>query len=133
MSGASLSFVPLLPWPVLAVLAVAIVAVVGLGLWRRARGIVWRGAMLALGLLALANPAVVREERQPLEDVAVLLVDRSPSQEIGDRLTLSLRSLADANAQPLTPDAVHLINGDTRTTGVTIVRNGVATMVNPTQ
>ncbi|HEX5078142.1 MAG TPA: hypothetical protein VFV80_03255, partial [Geminicoccaceae bacterium] len=85
MSGASLSFVPLLPWPVLALLAVAIVAVVGFGLWRRARGILWRAAMLALGLLALANPAVIREERQPLEDVAVLLVDRSPSQEIGDR------------------------------------------------
>lgn len=84
-SGTSLSFVPLLPWPLLAVLAVAIAAVVGFGLWRRARGILWRGAMLALGLLALANPVVIREERQPLEDVAVLLVDRSPSQEIGDR------------------------------------------------
>ena len=83
--GTSLSFAPLLPWPLLAVLAVAIVAVVGFGLWRRARGILWRGAMLALGLLALANPVVIREERQPLEDIAVLLVDRSPSQEIGDR------------------------------------------------
>ena len=83
--GASLSFVPLLPWPLLAALWVAVVAVVGFGLWRRARGMIWRGAMLALGLLALANPVVIREERQPLEDVAVLLVDRSPSQEIGDR------------------------------------------------
>jgi Aerotolerance regulator N-terminal len=83
--GASLSFVPLLPWPLLAALAVAIVAVVGFGFWRRARGMIWRAAMLALGLLALVNPVVVREERQPLEDTAVLLVDRSPSQEIGDR------------------------------------------------
>ena len=83
--GASLSFVPLLPWPLLAALAVAVAAVVGFGLWRRARGMIWRGAMLALGLLALANPVVIREERQPLDDVAVLLVDRSPSQEIGDR------------------------------------------------
>ena len=55
--GASLSFVPLLPWPLLAALAVAVVAVVGFGLWRRARGMIWRGAMLALGLLALANPS----------------------------------------------------------------------------
>ncbi|MEM7026300.1 MAG: hypothetical protein AAF637_27545, partial [Pseudomonadota bacterium] len=83
--GASLDFAPLLPWPLLAVLALAIVMVVGYGLWRRARGMLWRGAMLALGVLALANPIVVREQRQSLDDVAVVVVDRSPSQEIGDR------------------------------------------------
>ena len=83
--GTSLSFAFLLPWPLLAALALAVLAVVGFGLWRRARGMIWRGAMLALGLLALANPVVIREERQPLDDIAVLLVDRSPSQEIGER------------------------------------------------
>jgi len=50
--------------------------------------------------------------------------------QMGDRLTLSLRSLADAEAE-VTPDAVHLINGDTRTEGVTVIRNGVAVQVNP--
>jgi pilus assembly protein CpaB len=50
--------------------------------------------------------------------------------QMSDRLTLSLRSLADADA-PITPDAVHLINGDTQNTGVTVVRNGVAVQVNP--
>ena len=85
MDGTSLSFAPLLPWPALAALALAILAVCGLGLWRRARGILWRGAMLALGLLALANPVVVREQRQGLDDIAVVLVDRSPSQSIGAR------------------------------------------------
>lgn len=85
IGGTALSFAPLLPWPLLAALAVAIALVVGLGLWRRARGMLWRGAMLSLGLLALANPVVIREERQPLDDVVVLLADRSPSQQIGDR------------------------------------------------
>ncbi|MCE3248980.1 MAG: hypothetical protein K0R41_2805, partial [Geminicoccaceae bacterium] len=85
MDGTSLSFAPLLPWPALAVLALAILAVAALGLWRRARGILWRTAMLTLGLLALANPVVIREQRAPLEDVAVLLTDRSPSQGIGAR------------------------------------------------
>ncbi len=85
MDGTSLSFAPLLPWPALAVLALAILAVAAFGLWRRARGILWRTAMLALGLLALANPVVIREQRAPLEDVAVLLTDRSPSQGIGAR------------------------------------------------
>ncbi len=85
MHGTSLSFAPLLPWPLLAALALAILAVTGFGLWRRARGILWRAAMLALGVLALANPVVVQEQRQPLDDVAVLLIDRSPSQSVGDR------------------------------------------------
>jgi len=83
--GASLNLAPLLPWPLLALLAVAIIAVVGFGLWRRARGMPWRAAMLALGLLALANPVVIREQRQALDDTVVVLVDRSPSQEIGER------------------------------------------------
>lgn len=54
------------------------------------------------------------------------------ARQISDLLTLSLRSLADANA-PVRPDAVHLINGDTQNVGVTIVRNGNAIMVNPTR
>jgi len=85
MQGASLSFAPLLPWPVLAGLGALVLLVVGLGIWRRARGIFWRGAMLGLGLLALLNPVVVREERDPLDDIAVVVADRSPSQAIGER------------------------------------------------
>jgi len=84
-SDASLSLVPLLPWPLLAVLAVAIAGVVGFGLWRRARGMLWRGAMLVLGLLALANPSITREDRDPLTSVAVVVIDKSASQEFGDR------------------------------------------------
>ncbi len=85
MAGTTLSFAPLLPWPVLAAAGLATLLLCGLGVLRRARGILWRGAMLALGILALANPVVIREQRDPLHDIAVLLVDRSPSQTIGDR------------------------------------------------
>ena len=85
IDGTSLSFAPLLPWPLLGLLALATLAICGLGLWRRARGILWRSAMLALGLLALANPVVIREQRDPLDDIALLLVDRSPSQSVGAR------------------------------------------------
>ena len=85
MGGASLTFAPLLPWPVLAALAAAVVVVCALGLWRRARGILWRGAMLLLGILALANPVMVREQRQPLGDIVSVLVDRTPSQGINQR------------------------------------------------
>lgn len=54
------------------------------------------------------------------------------AQQIADRLTLSLRSLADINA-PVAADAVHLIEGDNRSVGVTIVRNGVPVQINPGQ
>jgi hypothetical protein len=85
MGGTTLHFSPLLPWPLLVALGAAIVAVVGFALWRRARGSIWRGAMLALGLLALANPVVVREDRDPLDDIAVVVADRSPSQSVRER------------------------------------------------
>src|SRR5919106_5268469 len=115
--GASLSFVPLLPWPLLAALAMAVVAVVGFGRWRRARGMIWRGAMLALGVLALANPVVVREERQPLEDIAVLLVDRSPSQEIGDRPPQTDRTVQELRESLEGLDALELIETTVRSDG----------------
>jgi hypothetical protein len=85
MGGASLTFAPLLPWPVLGALAAAVLLVCALGLWRRARGILWRGAMLLLGIVALANPVMVREERKPLGDIVSVLVDHTPSQTINQR------------------------------------------------
>jgi hypothetical protein len=40
---------------------------------------------LALIALALANPSFTREDREPLSSVAVVVVDKSPSQNFGDR------------------------------------------------
>ena len=90
MSGAlSVLWSPLLPWPLIGVLAGAAFLLFALALWRRATGAVWRGLAAALVLLALANPSVVREEREPLSDIALVVVDESPSQEIGARETQS--------------------------------------------
>ena len=44
-----------------------------------------RTIALALFVLALANPSITREDRDPLTSVAVVVVDKSPSQEFGDR------------------------------------------------
>lgn len=46
------------------------------------------------------------------------------AQQMSDRLTLSLRSIADAETAPLGSDAFHLIGGRSGT--VTVVRSGVA-------
>jgi len=84
-SFASLAVSPLLPWWLLALLAAVAVVLVALALWRRAAGIGWRLLALAVGLGALLNPAIVEERREPLTDVALLVVDESPSQGIGER------------------------------------------------
>jgi hypothetical protein len=49
---------------------------------------------LALILLALANPQVVEEQQRPLADIALVLVDDSPSQQLGDRPAQTKAALA---------------------------------------
>src|SRR6185312_4166358 len=80
-----IAFTPLVPVVVLwsALAAIAVIAV--LLLLGRARGAAVRVAALALILLALANPSFPREEREPLSSVAAVIVDKSPSQNFGDR------------------------------------------------
>lgn len=84
-SIAEISFAPLLPWPYIAVPAALAALLVALALARRARGAWWRLLPLAALTLALLNPRLAGEERLPLDDVAVVLVDDSQSQQVGDR------------------------------------------------
>jgi len=51
----------------------------------RSRGAVIRMLALALIVLALANPSFTREDRDPLSSIAVVVVDKSPSQNFGNR------------------------------------------------
>jgi len=80
-----IAFTPLVPSIVLWIALAAIVVVAGVLLLGRARGAAVRVAALALILLALANPSFTREEREPLPSVAAVIVDKSPSQNFGDR------------------------------------------------
>src|SRR5437660_10276655 len=93
-SAYTLATAPLLPWWAIAALAAAGLVMLALGLWRRARGIFWRSAALAMLLLILVNPSLVEEKRSPLRDVAVIVVDESPSQQIGDRAQATGAALA---------------------------------------
>jgi hypothetical protein len=81
----TLSFTPLLPWPALAAFAMAAIGVLLLSLRGGRRGVVWRAVGFALLLLALADPALVREQREPQKTVVVVALDRSESQSIGER------------------------------------------------
>ena len=80
-----IAFTPLVP-PLVLWLGVAAIAVIAaLLLVARSRGAAIRVAALVLILLALANPSFTREDREPLSSVAVVVVDKSPSQSFGDR------------------------------------------------
>src|SRR5215471_7360145 len=80
-----ISFAPLVPeYVVWTALAVAIVLATLLVLVR-SRGAIMRSVALALFVLAIANPSFTREDREPLTSVAAVVIDKSPSQEFGDR------------------------------------------------
>ncbi|WP_123194819.1 hypothetical protein [Pannonibacter phragmitetus] len=81
----SLSFAPFLPWPVLGGAAVLVLGFLVAGLLMRVRGTWLRALALALALAALTNPALDREDREPLSSVVALVVDKSQSQALENR------------------------------------------------
>ena len=81
-----IAFAPLVPLPLIWVALAAIALIAVLLVLARARGAAVRVAALTLILLALANPSFTREEREPLSSVAVVVIDKSPSQNFGDRV-----------------------------------------------
>jgi len=85
MDSLTLDFAPLLPWWVLASLGGAAILAALLGLASGARGSMLRALAAAALILALANPSVIAEEREGLSDIALLVVDETPSQRIGER------------------------------------------------
>ena len=76
---------PLIPAPLAYLLIAAAAVPLLLALFARARGALVRALALVALALALLNPVVRREDREPLSDVAVLVVDHSLSQAIGNR------------------------------------------------
>jgi hypothetical protein len=56
---------------------------------RRARGAWLRAASFTVLLAWLAGPVLVRETRQGLRDIALMVVDRSDSMQVGDRAALA--------------------------------------------
>jgi len=80
-----IAFTPLVPSIVLWIAIAAIVVIAAVLLLARARGAAVRVAALALIVLALANPSFTREDSEPLNSVAAVVIDKSPSQNFGDR------------------------------------------------
>jgi hypothetical protein len=100
-----IAFTPLVPSFVLWVASAAIVVIAALLLLGRSRGAAVRVAALALIALALANPSFTREDREPLSSVVAVVVDKSPSQNFGNRTKET------AEAQEALVDALKKIRG----------------------
>ncbi len=90
---------PLVPWSVLVVLGALASLLVALALWRGLAGWWLRGMALAVLLLALVNPSLQREEREPLSDIVILVVDESASQKIADRPAQTRQALETISAR----------------------------------
>ncbi|GLI93255.1 hypothetical protein [Methylocystis echinoides] len=85
MTDLTFTFAPLLPWPLLAVLALLAVVVLILGAALGQRATILRALGLALALAALTDPSLVREKRDPQKTVVAVVIDRSESQNFGAR------------------------------------------------
>ncbi|WP_289034510.1 hypothetical protein [uncultured Roseibium sp.] len=81
----SLSFDPLVPLWALSLLGIAILIIALVTGFMRLRGWVLRALTMALVALALANPAIEREDREQLSSVVAVVADRSQSQLLADR------------------------------------------------
>ncbi|MBT9372459.1 hypothetical protein [Rhizobium sp. CSW-27] len=90
-----IQFAPFLPWPLLAALGLVAVLLVALSLWRGLRGATLRALALAALLLALSNPTLTQEEREPLATIVPVIVDRSQSQDTAERRAQTDAALAD--------------------------------------
>lgn len=87
-------FEPLLPLPLLWVLGGIAFALVLLAVWRSLRGWPFRALAAVALMAALLNPVLQEEERKPLTDIVILVVDESASQQLGDRPAQTAEAVA---------------------------------------
>ena len=81
----SLAFEPLVSWPLsLTLIGIALVLVIA-ALVLRKRGAVLRACALAVMAIALINPVMVEEQREPLKSTVGIVIDKSQSQNFGSR------------------------------------------------
>lgn len=99
MTGTVL-FDPLIPWPVLAVVAAIAIAGVAVALWRGLSGWALRGLAALVVIAALSGPVYQVEDRAPLTDIVLMIEDESASQTLSDRAEQTAQA-ADALADEI--------------------------------
>jgi hypothetical protein len=92
----AITFDPSLPPPLILALAALSFLVIGFALWRGLTGWWLRALAALLLLLALAGPSLRREDRTPVPNIALVVIDDSASNRLddrGDQLTAALDGL----------------------------------------
>jgi len=84
---------PLLPIVLIALIAILTGITIGLALYRRLSGWWLRGLAGLVLIGALLNPSLQKEDRAPLSDIILLVVDETASQSISDRNTQNAEAI----------------------------------------
>ncbi|MGR3617206.1 MAG: hypothetical protein ACU0BB_14335 [Paracoccaceae bacterium] len=87
MNYGTILFDPLLPWSVLAALAALTSIALAFAIWRGLSGWALRALAAIVVFGTLTGPVYQSEDRQPLEDIVLLVQDESASQNLSDRST----------------------------------------------
>ena len=91
----NVTFSPLPAWTLIWIFGAIVLAVTAYSIYRHARGSLLRMACGVLLIAALTNPVIHQDEREPLTDIAVLVVDRTASQTVGNRKQQTDQALAE--------------------------------------
>jgi hypothetical protein len=95
----SLTFAPLVPLPLLIGLAALAAVAAGMALVLAGRGAILRALALAVLAVALADPSLVFEDREPVKDVVAVVVDKSASNRLADRSQQTQAAQAEVERQ----------------------------------
>jgi hypothetical protein len=116
MSATEIAFSPLIAPQMIWALSILGLLFIAFSAWRGLKGWFLRGLCLVGLLLALANPALVRENREALNDIALVISDDSLSMELDNRTRAqqnALASLRNAAQNDDTLDLVEITGGRT--------------------
>ena len=94
----SVIFSPFLPLPVIGLAALVVVLITAIALMRGLSGWALRGLGALLVVGALVQPMYQSEDRTPLKDIVVLLIDQSASQTLLDRARITENRTAEIEA-----------------------------------
>lgn len=81
----AISFAPLIPLFLLVICAIFVAIICAIAFLSKQRGAILRTTAFALVLLAIANPIFTDEEREPVQNIVSVIVDKSQSQSAENR------------------------------------------------
>ena len=129
----TLVFDPLIPLALLIAAAAVVFAGLALALWRGLTGAWLRGLAGIVVLAALAGPSLQREERGALNDIVVIISDKSASQRLTERAGVTEDASAELAALLNARDEIDVVRvsvpdgqGDAGTQLLTVLNDTLA-------